>query len=74
MQIQIDRNGERYVPYSIEAVNSYLTSGTRRQLVCPEYKLKAHIVLGERLDEDTCKYPEDGAGGPLARRNSRARC
>ena len=28
MQIQIDRNGERYGPYSIEEVNSYLVSGT----------------------------------------------
>lgn len=28
MQIQIDRNGERYGPYSIEEVNSYLANGT----------------------------------------------
>ena len=28
MQIQIDRNGERYGPYSIEDVNSYLANGT----------------------------------------------
>ena len=28
MQIQIDRNGERYGPYSIEEVNSCLANGT----------------------------------------------
>ena len=28
MQIQIDRNGERYGPYSTEEVNSYLANGT----------------------------------------------
>ena len=28
MQVHIDRNGERYGPYSIEAINAYLANGT----------------------------------------------
>ena len=28
MQVHIDRNGERYGPYSIEDINAYLANGT----------------------------------------------